>query len=147
VKYSQGHLGRVFVAKIEHGDDLLKELSELAVRENLTAAVLFMIGALKKASLVVGPQQDVVPPSPVWNSFDNAHEMIGIGTIFRNDNLEPVIHLHASVGRGDDCRTGCIREDASAYLVVEVIILEVVGSNATRTLDAITGMNMLGFKP
>ncbi|MGI6513799.1 MAG: DUF296 domain-containing protein [Syntrophomonadaceae bacterium] len=145
MKYSQGQLGRVLVAKIEHGDDLLKELSQLAVKEGMTAAVLFLIGALKKASLVAGPQEDVIPPSPVWNSFDDAHEMIGIGTLFVDHNQEPVIHLHASAGRADDCRTGCIRGDAEAYLVVEVIILEILDSGARRKLDAITGMDMLGF--
>ncbi|MGE5543872.1 MAG: PPC domain-containing DNA-binding protein [Bacillota bacterium] len=145
MKYSPGHLGRVFIAKIEHGDDLLKELRQLAVKENLSAAVLFLIGALKKASLVAGPEKDVVPPSPVWKNFNDAHEMIGIGTLFRNENQEPVMHLHAGLGRGDDCRIGCIREDAETYLVVEVIILEVLGSNAKRILDAVAGMNMLGF--
>ncbi len=145
MKYSQGNLGRVFIAKIEHGDDLLSAVRELAVRENLTAAVLFMIGAVQKASLVVGPREDVVPPSPVWKKFDDAHEMVGIGTLFCNENHEPEIRLHASLGRGDDIRTGCIRENAETYLVVEVIILEIVNSDAKRTLDAITGMNMLGF--
>ncbi len=145
MKYSQGHLGRVLVIKIEHGDDLLNELRQLAIKEKLSAAVLFLIGALKKASLVAGPQEDIIPPSPVWNSFDNAHEMVGIGTLFLDQDQQPVIHLHAAAGRADDCRTGCIRGDAEAYLVVEVIIMEILGSGAIRKPDAVTGMDMLGF--
>lgn len=145
MKYSQGHLGRVLVKKIEHGDDLLNELRQLAIKEKLSAAVLFLIGALKKASLVAGPQEDIIPPSPVWNSFDNAHEMVGIGTLFLDQDQQPVIHLHAAAGRADDCRTGCIRGDAEAYLVVEVIIMEILGSGAIRKPDAVTGMDMLGF--
>jgi len=145
MKYRQGHLGRVLVVKIEHGDDLLNELRQLAVKEKLSAAVLFLIGALKKASLVAGPQEDVIPPSPVWHSFDDAHEIVGIGTLFTDQNQQPVIHLHAAAGRADDCRAGCIRGDTETYLVVEVIILEILGSGAMRKLDAITGMDMLGF--
>lgn len=145
MKYRRGHLGRVLVVKLEHGDDLLKELRQLAVKEKVSSAVLFLIGALKKASLVAGPQEDVIPPLRVWNSFDDAREMVGIGTLFMDHNQEPVIHLHAAAGRGDDCRTGCIRGEAEAYLVVEVIILEILGSGAMRKLDAITGMDMLGF--
>jgi len=145
VQYRQGKPGRIFIAKVEHGDDLLNQLGQLAVKEKIASAVLFLIGALKKAGMVVGPREDVVPPDPVWRKFDDAHEVLGIGTLFNDSQGEPAIHLHASVGRGPESLTGCIREDAQAYLVVEVIIVEMLGSGALRTLDGITGMNMLGF--
>jgi uncharacterized protein len=144
MQYQKGSIGRVIVAKIEHGDDLLVELRGLLHKEEIKAGIMFMIGALQAGSLVVGPETCSVPPDPVWKDFEDGREIIGIATVFP-DGAEPVIHLHASLGRGEETWTGCIRKDARVYLVVEVIILEIIDSGALRTLDALTGMNLLGF--
>jgi len=144
MKYQKGSIGRVIIAKIEHGDDLLVELKGLLQKEAIRSGIMFMIGALEAGSLVVGPQTCSVPPNPVWKKFDDGREVLGIATVFTEDH-EPVIHLHASLGRGDNVLTGCIRKDAKVYLVVEVIIMELLESGAVRTLDDITGLNLLGF--
>jgi predicted DNA-binding protein with PD1-like motif len=105
---------------------------------------MFMIGALEAGSVVVGPATCSVPPNPVWREFHDGREILGIATVF-TEGSEPVIHLHASLGRGENALTGCIRKDAKVYLVVEVIIMELLGSGGVRTLDDITGLNLLGF--
>lgn len=145
MQYRQGTLGRIIVAKVEHGDDLLEELNNLLQTENIQSAVMFMIGALQKTSLVVGPESCTVPPQPVWKSLDDGREILGMGSVF-SDGGQPVIHLHASLGRGDEPLTGCIRKEARVYLVVEVVIFEIMNSDAVRTIDDITGLNLLGFK-
>jgi Predicted DNA-binding protein with PD1-like DNA-binding motif len=144
MKYQKGSTGRVIVTKIEHGDDLLSELKGLLQKERIEAGIMFMIGALQAGSLVVGPETCSVPPDPVWKSFQDGREILGIATVF-SDSEAPVLHLHASLGRGDEAWTGCIRKDARAYLVVEVIILELIETGAMRMLDKLTGMNLLGF--
>ena len=144
MQYQKGSIGRVIVAKIEHGDDLLVELRGLLQKEEIKAGIMFMIGALQAGSLVVGPETCSVPPNPVWKEFDDGREVLGIATVFSAEE-EPVIHLHASLGRGEETWTGCIRKDAQVYLVVEVIILELIDSGAVRTLDDITGLSLLGF--
>ncbi len=144
MQYQKGSIGRVIVAKIEHGDDLLVELKGLLQKEEIKAGIMFMIGALQAGSLVVGPETSSVPPNPVWKAFQDGREILGIATIF-SDEDEPVIHLHTSLGRGNETWTGCLRKDAQVYLVVEVIILELIDSGAGRTLDALTGLNLLGF--
>jgi len=144
MQYQKGSIGRVIVAKIEHGDDLLVEVKNLLQKEEIKAGIMFMIGALQAGSLVVGPKTCSVPPDPVWKVFQDGREILGIATIF-SAGSEPVIHLHASLGRGEETWTGCIRKDAQVYLVVEVIILELIDSGAARTLDALTGLNLLGF--
>ena len=144
MKYQKGSIGRVIIAKIEHGDDLLVELKGLLQKEAIRAGIMFMIGALEAGSLVVGPETCSVPPNPVWKEFDDGREVLGIATVFTEDS-EPAIHLHASLGRGENPLTGCIRKDAKVYLVVEVIIMELLESGAVRTLDDITGLNLLGF--
>jgi len=144
MQYQKGSIGRVFVAKFEHGDDLLVELKALLKKEEVKAGIMFMIGALQAGSLVVGPETCSVPPNPVWKKFADGREILGIATVFSAEE-EPVIHLHASLGRGEETWTGCIRKDTQVYLVVEVIILELIDSGAMRTLDALTGMNLLSF--
>ncbi|MDD3268906.1 MAG: DNA-binding protein [Syntrophomonadaceae bacterium] len=145
MQYRQGNMGRIIIAKVEHGDDLLLELNRILEAENIQSAIMFMIGAVQSSSLVVGPEKCTVPPDPVWRQLEDGREILGIATVFC-DAGKPVIHLHASLGRGDHPITGCIRKDAQAYLVVEVIIFEILGSEAVRTLDDITGLNLLGFK-
>lgn len=145
MEYRQGSIGRVFFVKAEHGDDLLGELKQLAVKEKIECAVFALIGALKEAFVVVGPRKDVVPPEPLGTRLERAHEIIGMGTLLKDQTGTPSIHLHASMGRGYDVITGCIRAETETYLVLEVIILEVEGVNAARTLDKLTGMHMLNF--
>jgi len=144
MQYQVGKVDRAILARIDHGDDLLHELKTLVEIEQIKAGVMFMIGALEGASLVVGPEQATIPPNPVWKSFADGREVVGIATVFRTDG-EPAIHLHASVGRGDEVLTGCIRKDAQVYLVVEVVILELTGIDAVRALDPVLGMNLLNF--
>ncbi|MFZ5647453.1 MAG: PPC domain-containing DNA-binding protein [Bacillota bacterium] len=144
MKYSQGKIGRVLVARLDDGDDLLGELKKLADMEKLEAGIIYVIGALKDASLVVGPEECALPPVPVWRNFSDCREVIGVGNLFR-DNGEPVIHLHGALGRGDATLMGCIRGEAGVFLVAEVIILELTGTGASREFDPATGIKMLNL--
>ncbi|MFZ5597611.1 MAG: PPC domain-containing DNA-binding protein [Bacillota bacterium] len=144
MKYRQGNMGRAFVARVEHGDDLLEELKKLAREENIEAGVIYVIGALKEASLVVGPEECTVPPVPVWRNFNDGREILGIGTLFREDG-EPIIHLHGTLGRGDTVLMGCVRKDSRVYLVAEVIILEINGSGAFKAFEEEFDLKMLNF--
>jgi hypothetical protein len=57
----------------------------------------------------------------------------------------PHIHYHASVGRKREVLTGCLREQATAYIIVEAIIVEVTGGTASRTPDGVTGLILPAF--
>lgn len=144
MKYSQGKVGRVFVARVEHGDDLLDELKRLAEKEKIEVGVLFVIGALKDASVVVGPEKCALPPTPVWRQFNDCREIVGIGTLFW-ENEEPVFHLHGALGKGDVTLMGCIRGESEVYLVAEVIILELLDTGAVRKFDETSGLKLLSF--
>ncbi len=145
MKYRRGELGRIFIARLEHEDNLLDELEQLAKEEKIEAAIFYVIGALKEASLVVGPKECAVPPTPVWRKFDDCREIIGVGTLFRDEQGQPVLHLHGTMGRGDAALTGCIRDKSEVYLVAEVIILELTGAGAVKELDPVSGLKKLDF--
>ena len=144
MKYSEGRMGRVFVVKIEDGDNLVESIKELARKEQVNSAAVFMVGALRQAEIVVGPVEPVLPPDPVWKGFDDAREIIGIGTLFK-DGDDPNMHLHIGAGRGDVALVGCLRNNGKAYILVEVIILEITGTDAVRSIDPETGLKMLNF--
>lgn len=144
MQYQTGSVGRVIVAKIEHGDDLLQEINNLLKVEEIGSALMFMIGALQSGTIVVGPETCSVPPQPVWREFTDGREILGIATVFSQEGT-PAVHLHASLGRGDQVLTGCIRKNAKVYLVVEVIILELLGTGARRSQDPLIGMELLNF--
>ncbi len=144
MKYSQGKVGRIFLARIEDGDDLLDELKGLAVQERIETAVLYLIGALREASLVVGPQTCAIPSVPSWRHFDDCREILAMGTIFTGQD-GPVLHLHSAVGRGDTPLTGCLRGDSEVYLVVEAVIMELLETGAAKTYDPTTELQILNF--
>jgi uncharacterized protein len=144
MQYQTGKIGRAILARVDHGDDLLDELKKLIQTEQVKAGVMFMIGALEGAAVVVGPEKVTVPPEPVWKHVDDGREIVGIGTVFWSEN-EPAIHLHASLGRGGEVLTGCVRLESRVYLVVEVVILELLDINAVRAADPALGVSLLRF--
>lgn len=145
MEYRGGQVGRLFVARLDQEDDLLAEMKSLIADEKIEAAVIYVIGALGQARMVVGPREAVIPPEPVWKSFDDGREILGIATSYM-ENGEPALHLHAAVGRGDTSLTGCIREIARTYLTVEMIIIEILGTGAIRQIDPSTGLKLLAFR-
>lgn len=143
MKYSVGEIGRTIVARIEHGDDLLANIKELAQKEQIKSAVIFMLGALKSSKIVVGPKEMVIPPDGMPRYFDDGREILAIGTIFANEEDEPGLHIHGTMGREESVLTGCIRDFSEVYLVVELVIMELKGVQASRCYDPRLMINTL----
>ena len=79
-------------------------------------------------------KEPVIPPVPHFVMFEGGWEVFGVGTIYPGEG-GPHIHYHASVGRSGHALTGCLREKAVAYLIVEAIITEFTGLSARREFD------------
>lgn len=142
MKYTKGTIGRVFLAKFEDDDILIDNLSGLAKQEQIKAATVIFIGALKKGYLVTGPKKPVIPPEPNKVVFKDGWEVMGIGTIFTNSK-GPQIHLHTSMGKKKKVLTGCLRGKSKVFLVIEAVILELTGVKASKDIDPKTGLNLL----
>lgn len=142
MKYQVGETGRVVVARFEDRDDVLKGLSDIAINEDIRAAVFYLIGGMKAGRFVVGPEKEELPPVPIWRELNESHEVVGLGTIFWQGDI-PKIHFHGSYGKRDSVKMGCMREGSEAFLVLEGIIIEVKGITAVRELDAISNMVLL----
>ena len=142
MKYQVGDVGRCIVARFEDGDSILDKLVEIARKEDIRAAIVYLIGGITEATIVVGPDKEDLPPNPVWRTLTESHEAAAIGTIFWEGN-EPKIHVHGSYGKRDMVKVGCLRDKANTFLVLEAIILEITGVKAVRELDPKSNMVLL----
>lgn len=142
--YRKGSIGRVFMVRVDHGEDLLNELTGLALKEDITLAFFMVIGAMGEAKLVTGPRERSVPPDIVWSEFSDAREIIGAGNISM-ENGSPKIHLHAAAGSSKGLTMGCIRKKAEAFMVLEVFIME-LDIQAERMFNEKIGFSQITFK-
>lgn len=146
MEYNKGKIGRVFTVRVDHGEDLLAELTKLAELEKIESAVFMLLGALNRGELVIGPKESMRPPDPIWFGFDGApHEVLGIGDIFLEAG-KPKIHVHSSAGRDDSVRTGCLRGESEVFMVAEVFIFEIEGISARRIMDPTQGFAPVNFE-
>ena len=141
--YRKGSIERVFVARVDHGEDLLEELTKLALKENIRSAFFMVLGAAGEAKLVTGPKEKSVPPEIVWSGFDDVREVFGAGNIFW-ENRAPKIHLHAAAGSSKEITMGCIRKKAKAFMVLEIFIIE-TDIKAERLVNEKIGFSPITF--
>ncbi len=142
MQYQVGRPGRVVIVRFEDRDDVIGNLTELARREKIKAAVFYLVGGMRQGSIVVGPEKDEFPPTPVWKKLEESHEVVGVGTIFWLEET-PKIHFHGAFGKKDMVKVGCLRENAETFLVLEAIVVEIDGVTARRELDPVSGMVLL----
>jgi predicted DNA-binding protein with PD1-like motif len=142
MKYQVGRPGRIIIVRFEDHDDVLGKLVDLSKKENIRAAVLYLVGGMREGSIVVGPEKDEFPPTPVWKKLGESHEVMGVGTIFRHGN-EPKVHFHGAFGKKDMVKVGCLRENSETFLVLEAVVIEIDDVTARRELDPASGMVLL----
>jgi predicted DNA-binding protein with PD1-like motif len=134
MQYSEGQIGRVFVVRVDDGEDLILSLRQFIIDKNIQAGSIQFLGALMNGRMVTGPEEPVIPPVPHFVMFEGGWEIFGVGTIYPGEG-GPHIHYHASVGRSGHALTGCLREKAVTYLIVEAVIIEFTGLSVRREFD------------
>ena len=146
MKSSSAQPGRVFVLRLEDGEIVHECLERFAAENGIARAVLTLHGGADVGSvLVTGPREDRCPPpiAPQTATLAHVHEVVGLGTIFPDENGAPILHVHLACGRGENTVTGCIRTGVKVWHVLEVVLTELVGSTARRLPDPATGFELL----
>lgn len=145
MRYSEGSLGRVFVLQLEDGDPLNATVETFAREHGVARGMAFYVGGgAPGTSLVVGPdatRTDVIVP--LYHSLEAPHETFAVGTLFPNEAGEPVLHMHAACGREGGATVGCTRAGLEAWLTGEIVLVEITGAAAKRTLDPGSGFELL----
>lgn len=145
MKYSEGKQGRTFVIRLEDGDVVHEEIQTFAREKSINAAALIIVGGADEGSkLVVGPEQGRAKPVvPMEHVLGDVHEVAGTGTLFPDEEGNPVLHMHMACGRNASTVTGCVRRGVKVWHVMEAILFELVDTTAVRAFDADTGFALL----
>ncbi len=145
MQYSEGQFGRIFMIRIDDGEDVFGSLQRFASEKDVRSGLVLFLGALREGALVTGPEELTIPPVPHFERFGGGWEVFGVATIYPGEE-GPKFHYHASAGRGGRSLTGCLRERAEAYLVVEAVLFEFRNVYAKRVHDPSLGINVPALK-
>ncbi len=145
MEYRVGTVGRVVAMRLSEGEDLYESIEGVAKKEDIRSAAVFITGGFRQAKVVVGPKREQPKIEPDFREFVGPGEVLGVGTIYWDDE-SPKMHLHASIGKGDDVMTGCPRGGTKVFLVLEVTIIELEGIDGMRRLDEGSGFKLLKFE-
>jgi len=144
MKATEGKLGRVFVIRLENGDKVPDCLERFAELNQISAAQVILLGGIGGGQVVTGPRySDCMPPDPMLIPVDGAHEVVGAGLLVPAENGQPVLHMHAALGRSGQTLTGCLRPGVDTWLVGEAVIYELSGIHARRVMDKTSGFELL----
>ena len=145
MEYAVGKTGRVIAARLFEGEDIYESIEQIARKEKIKSAAVFITGGFRKAKIVVGPKVEKPKIVPNFRDYKGAGEVLGVGTIYC-DSKGPKLHIHTAIGRGNKTIVGCPRGGAKTFLVLEVTIIEIKGIKASRQPDPKTGFNLLRFE-
>jgi predicted DNA-binding protein with PD1-like motif len=144
MKASEGHIGRVFVLRLEDGDVVPDCIERFAAEKSISVGQVVLVGGIGSGKIVVGPEDsEEMPPEPVLLPINGAHEVVGVGIIAPDKDGKPTLHIHASLGRADKALTGCLRPGVTTWLVGEAVIYEILGAKAARLPDPKSGFDLM----
>ncbi|MCK7494582.1 MAG: DUF296 domain-containing protein [Comamonadaceae bacterium] len=69
MQYSEGNLGRVFVLRMDHGEDLIASLQKFVREKKIESCMALFMGALVDGRAVTGPEAPAVPPVPHYEEL------------------------------------------------------------------------------
>ena len=145
MQYSEGRMGRVFVLRIDHGEDLIESLNKFISLKKIESCMALFLGALLDGRSVTGQMKPEIPPKPNFEAYQSAWEVFGMATIYPSKE-GPKMHIHTGLGRGREALIGCIRDRAEVYLIVEAVLFEFCGLDAERAWDERMQLFLLSLK-
>ena len=145
MQYAEGRIGRVFMMRIDDGEDLIDELERFLGEKSIEHGIIHFLGALRDGLMVTGPVAPIIPPIPHTEGIEGGWEILGIATVYPSEG-GPSLHLHTSAGHKQEALTGCLRERAQVYLVVEAVVMEITGIIGMRVPDQKTGVRLPLFE-
>lgn len=145
MKFEEAKIGRVFVIRLEDGEILHEQIEKFARENKINRASLLILGGADKGSiLITGPRESRTETiDPMETALNDTHEAVGVGTVFPDEEGNPVLHMHISCGRSDKVITGCVRKGVKAWHFLEIILTEITDCNSIRKRDILTGFNIL----
>ena len=122
MKYTQGFMGRVFVARLDDGESIKDVVENICIREAMRDAVVYLVGGMRDS--------------------DRNGKLVGLGLVVPKNN-KPNFLFHASIGNREQSYLGQSDSAVVADTIVEAIIVELGGVDAMRLFDSKLGCDAL----
>jgi len=144
MKACEGQMGRVFVIRLEDGDVVPGCIERFAEENGVSVGHVILVGGIGDGKVVVGPRRsEERPPQPMLLPINGAHEVVGVGVLAPSEDGNPLLHIHAALGRSGQTITGCLRFGVTTWLVGEVVLYEILGAKVARVTDEESGLALL----
>ncbi|MHA1272356.1 MAG: PPC domain-containing DNA-binding protein [Promethearchaeota archaeon] len=140
MKSIESKIGRIIVARLMPGEDVLESIKELVKEYDIKAGLINIIGALSK--ITVG-YFDLELKEYKFKTFEENVELVGcIGNISYKDG-EPIIHLHITLGRPDYSLFGGHLSQPSIISVTGEVYIYEIDKKLNRSIDENTKLALL----
>ena len=128
---------RVYMGKLDHGADLLEEITTICKDNAIRLGRVEAIGAVQKAKIGFYPQDT---KQYEFIEIDKEMEITGlIGNISLKEGT-PMVHAHINLGDEEGRVIGGHLAPGTIVFACEVIIQELAGEDFNRGLDETTGL-------
>ena len=128
---------RVYMGKLDHGADLLEEITTICKDNAIRLGRVEAIGAVQKAKIGFYPQDQ---KQYEFIEIDKEMEITGlIGNISLKEG-NPMVHAHINLGDEEGRVIGGHLAPGTIVFACEVIIQELAGEDFNRGLDETTGL-------
>lgn len=129
------------VLRLDPDEEIIEQLTALAVQENIRLAEISGLGAIKEFHICVF---DVKEKQFYNNQYQEPMELISLsGTITRQDG-KPYLHIHASAGNGSGSAFGGHLKKAVISATGEITV-RVVDGEVGRKYSEEIGLNLFHF--
>lgn len=123
-EFYQAQPGRVFVAALDEGEDILTSVEELLRREGIENAVFWAgIGMLSRCHTHYASEALKAEVPVVLEGRDMM--LCGVSGFMEEKGLERVIHLHGVISDGESTRTVHIHEGCTVLKQFRMVIQEI----------------------
>ncbi|MGI6065256.1 MAG: PPC domain-containing DNA-binding protein [Bacillota bacterium] len=133
------HSERKLMGRLNHGSDLLGELTELVTREKINTGTFSVIGAVKKGAISYYNQESKEYKTMTFN--EHLEILSCTGNISLKDG-QPFIHCHIIFGDSTGKCLGGHLAKGTEIFAGELYLEELVGPVLSRSYDDTTGLGL-----
>jgi uncharacterized protein len=136
-RFWEATAGRAFVGRLETGSDLVGEIERYCREQEIVAAQVTVIGAVRRARYAYYEQTD-----HRYLELESAthHEIVGfVGNVSLRDN-RPFLHAHATFADASGATVGGHLLPGCEVFAAEVMIRELGDVSLVRIHDQETGL-------
>jgi len=135
----EANAGRVFVGRLETGDDLVQALETVCAEQEIRAAWVSVIGAVRHASFAYYEQEE---QRYLELESDEHHEITGfVGNVSIREG-RPFLHAHATFCASNGDAAGGHLLPGCEVFAAEFAIREMTGVELARTPDEVSGLSL-----